>query len=137
MVEEVVLAYRTHVGVDTFVHVTFELLQRPAFPLRGRLHDRCADRLLQAKAAGKLDRSPRTVAIQHVVHARGGLNNQRHLNHHQVQFLREPFFDVLLDVVNSLLRTLDVQEGRIVPRQYLLHGLIGADSRAGQVGSLV
>jgi hypothetical protein len=57
----------------------------------------------------ELDGRARAVAVEHVVDAALDVDDERHLDHHQVQFTAEILFNVLFDRVDGLLRLLAVQ----------------------------
>ena len=66
-------------------------------PLGGGLHDLRVDGMLVAVVRDvELDRGARSVAVEHVVDAALGVDDQRNLDHHQVEFLAEIVFDVAL-----------------------------------------
>jgi hypothetical protein len=91
----------------------------------------------EAQSTGEFNGCTRAVTIQHVVHAGLCVNDQRHLHQHEVQLFGEAFFYVLLDVIDRLLRALDVQQGLVIVGKNFFDGRVGADARASQVFSLV
>ena len=104
MVQEVVLADGAHVGAHALVHLAPELLERHALPLGGRLHDLRIDGVLIVIVGNmERDRRARPIPVQHVIHAAFGVHDQRHLNHHQVEFFTEVIFDVPFYLKDRLL----------------------------------
>ena len=104
VVEEVVFADGAHVGADAFAGPAVELLEGDPLPLGGGLHDLGIDGMLVAVVGDvELDGSARAVAVEHVVDAAFDIDDQRDLDHHQVEFLAEIVFDVALEVENGFL----------------------------------
>ncbi len=137
VVQEVVLADGPHVRVDPLANFTLELLERPPFPLGSGLHDGRVYGFFDSEAAIELDRRPRAVPIEHVVHAGRHFDDQRHLDHHQVQLPGETLLDVFLHIVNGLLGALSAKQRLVIPGQDLVDFLIGTDAWSGQVRSLI
>ena len=105
VVEEVVFAHGAHVGAQAFAGLHVELLQRHPLPLGRGLHHLGVDGVLVAIVGDvELDRGARSVAIQIVVDAALLVHDQRHGDHHQVQFFAEVFFDVVLHLEDRSLR---------------------------------
>src|SRR5512142_188342 len=63
VIEEIVLPDRAHVGADALAGLAFELGQRHALPLRGRLNDLRLDTLFEPEPAGEFHRRARTIAV--------------------------------------------------------------------------
>ena len=104
VVEEVVLADGAHVGADALAGLAVELLQRHPLPLGGGLHDLGVDGVLVAIVGDvELDGSARAVAVEIVVDAALLVHDQRHGDHHQVEFVAEVVFDVVLRLEDRLL----------------------------------
>ena len=138
MVEEVVLAHRAHVGDEPFAGLHPELLQRDPLPLRRRLDDLRVDRVLAVVVRDvERDGPARAVAVEVVVHAALGVDDERDLDPHEVQLAAEAVLDVPLDGRDRALRLLRVEKRRVVVRQDLLQLLVVADARTGEVGLLV
>ena len=138
VVEEVVLADGPHVGQEALADPVAELLERRALPLGGGLHDLGVDRVLVVVVGDvELDRPALAVAVEHVVDARLDVDDERNLDHVQVQLLAEIALDVVLDYVDGLLGLPAVERRCVVVRQDLLEVLVVADARPGKIGLLV
>ena len=137
MVEEVVLAHGAHVGADTLPDLALELPQGHPLPLGRRLHDLGVDALLEAEPAGELDRRARAVAVEVVVDPALAVDDQRHLDHLEVELLAEVVLDGALDLEEGLLRVQAVEQGGVVRWKDLLHLRVRADAGSGQVRPLV
>ena len=86
VIEEVILADSLHVGAETLAGGHTELAQRHPLPFGGSLDNLGGDGRLEAQPAWKLHGRARPVPVQVVVDAGGGVHNQGHLNHDQVEF---------------------------------------------------
>ena len=86
VIQKIVFAHGAHVGADTFAGLAVELLQGDPFPLRRRLYDLRVDGMHVAVVRDvERHRGARAVAIEHVIDAAVDVDNQRNLNHHQVE----------------------------------------------------
>ena len=104
VIEEVVLADGAHVGADAFAELAVELLQGDPFPLGGGLDDLRIDGMLVAVVGDvELNRSARSVAIEHVIDAALDVDDEWHLHHHEVEFFAEMVLDIALDLENGFL----------------------------------
>ena len=87
VIEEIVLAHGAHVGADTLTNFAIELLERDAFPLGRGLHHLRVDGMQVAIIRDmELNRRARPVTIEHVVDTALYIHDERHFDHHQVEF---------------------------------------------------
>ena len=138
VIQEIVLAHGAHVGADALANFAIELLERDAFPLGRGLHHLRVDGMQVAIVRDmKLNRRARPVAIEHVVDTALHIHDQRHLDHHQVEFLAQVVCDIAFHLEDGLLRLFRGQQGAVIPRQNLFQFFVIADSRSRQVGFFV
>ena len=96
VIEEVVFADGPHIGAEPFARLQVELLQRHPLPLGRGLDHLGVDGVLIAVVGDvELDRRAGPIPVKIVVNARFLIHNQRHGDHHQVQFFAEIFFDIV------------------------------------------
>ena len=95
VVEEVVLAHRSHVGAQAGARAHPELAQRHALPLGGGLHDLGVDGV-DPVVVGDVERhrGARAVPVQHVVHPGLGVDDQGHLHHLETELAAQAVLDV-------------------------------------------
>ena len=137
VVEEVVLADGPHVGAQALAEAHAELVQGDALPLGRRLHDlRVEGMAVVVVRDVEPDGRPRAVAVEHVVDARRDVDDERHLDHREVQLTAQVLLDVALDRVDGLLRLLGGEGRVVVGRQHLGQFVVVADAGSGQVGFL-
>ncbi len=138
MVEEVVLAHGAHVGDQALARLHAELLQGDPLPLGRRLHDLGVDRVLAVVVVDvEADRSARAVAVEVVVDAALGVDDERHLDTDEVELAAEAVLDEALDGGDRLLGLLGVEQRQVVVREDLFEVLVVADAGTGEVGLLV
>jgi hypothetical protein len=95
-----------------------ELLQRHPFPLGRRLHHLRVNGVQVAIVRDmELNRRARAVAIKHVVDAALFIHDERHFDHHQVEFLAEVVRDIAFHLIDGLLRFFRSQQGAVTLRQ--------------------
>ena len=88
VIEEVIFADGAHVGADAFAGAAIELLEGDALPLGGGLHDLGVDGMLVAVVRDvELNGRTGAVAVEHVIDAAFDIDDERDLDHHQVEFL--------------------------------------------------
>ena len=115
-----------------------ELLERDAFPLGRGLHDLRVDGMQVAIVRDmELDRRARAVAIEHVVDAALHIDDERHFDHHQIEFLAQVVFDIAFHLEDGLLRLFRSQQRTVVVRQDFFQFFVIADSRPCQIGFLI
>ena len=85
----------------------------------------------------ELDGSSRTVAVEHVIDAALHVNNERHLNHHQVELLTEVVLDITLDLKNGLLRLFRREQGVVIFWQNVFQFSVISDTRSGQIAFFI
>ena len=137
VVEEVIFAHGFHVGANAFADLAVKLLQGHSLPFGGRLHDLGLDAFVEAQPAGKLDGRARAVAVEVIVDAALAVNDQRNLDHHQIEFLAQVLLDVVLDCKERFLRVLATEKRFVISRQIFRDLFIGADARTRQIRLLV
>ena len=87
VIQEIIFSHRPHVGADTFAWAAVKLFQCDSLPLGGRLNDLGVDRILATVVRDtELNRGTRSVAVEHVIDAALGIDNQRNLHHHEAEF---------------------------------------------------
>ena len=133
MVQEVILAHGLHVGADALADIAAKLLERHAFPLRGSLDNLGMYGFVESQPARKFHRCPRAVAIQVIINAAISVNDQRNLNHLQVEFLAQILLNVVLCCKDALHGFFRGKQGFVIFGQNLLQVIIIADSGSGQV----
>jgi hypothetical protein len=102
VIEEIVFADGAHVGADAFADSAIELLEGDAFPLGRRLHDLRVDGMQVAIVRDvELNRGARPVAIEHVVDSALHIHDERHFDHHQVEFLAQVVLDIAFHLVRA------------------------------------
>ncbi len=138
MVQEIVLADGSHVRANALAPLAMELFQRDSLPLRGRLHNLGIDGVFVVIVGNmERDRRARSIPVQHVIHTAFHVHDQRHLDHHQVEFFTEVIFDVPFYLEDRLLGFFLGQQGTIVGRENLLQFVVVANPRACKVSLLV
>ena len=138
VVEEVVLAHGAHVRHEALAGLHSELRERDAFPLRGRLDDLRLDRVLSVVVRDvERDGAARPVAVEVVVHAALGVDDERDLDAHEAELAAEAVLDVPLDGRDRALRLFRVEERRVVVREDFLELRVVPDPRTREVGLLV
>ena len=137
VIEEVILAHGAHVGADALALFAFELLQRPALPLGRGLDNLSFDTFLESEPARKVDGRARAVAVEVVVHAAVLVDDQRYLDHLQVQFLAQVLLDEILELVERFHAVHRTEQRCIVGGQAGVYFRVGADAGACEVSFLV
>ena len=138
VVQEVVFADGAHVGAQAFAGPHVEALEGDAFPLGGGLHDLGIDGVLVAIVGNvELDGRAGAVAIQQVVDAALGIDDERHGDHHEVERLAQVLFDEGFARKDGSLRVPGGEQGRVVHWQDIFEFGVVANAWPGKVGFLV
>lgn len=103
VVEEVIFSHCAHIGEQAFAEVHSELFKSHSFPFSCGLDELCADRFIEAEAAGKFDGRSRAIAVEQVVGAAFKVDNQRDGDTNEIKLFAEILLNVVLNRISSKL----------------------------------
>jgi hypothetical protein len=95
--------------------MALELFARHPFPFGGGLHNLG----IQGIRNVELGRRARAVTVEQVVDAAFPIDNPRHLDHHEAEFLRSMVFDVTAQTKDGVLRFFGGSSGVVIAGEKL------------------